>query len=74
MNRNWVSDMERQRFPKDERDKADELFRAIGMDPEIYMPYARAQVVRVNAPSRADDQAECGHANNHPHNDRSQAS
>lgn len=41
--------MERERFSKEQRDKADELFRAIGMDPDIYMPYARAQVVRADA-------------------------
>lgn len=53
--RNWVSEVERARFSDEERRKADDLFRAIGIDPEIYMNFARAQVERTHAAFETDD-------------------
>ncbi|KPQ10159.1 MAG: hypothetical protein HLUCCO17_12000 [Saliniramus fredricksonii] len=66
--RNWVSEVERDRFSDEERRRADDLFRAIGIDPDVYRSFARAQVERTHAAFETD--------NNHSRNaeDGTQAS
>ena len=43
---NWVTQSEHSRFTPEQRAQADMLFQSIGIDPDVYMQYARAQVVR----------------------------
>lgn len=43
---NWVSRTEIERFSPEQLAKSDMLFYSIGIDPDIYLAYARAQVVR----------------------------
>lgn len=44
--KNWVSETERERFTEQQIQESDALFRAIGIDPDVYLEFARAQVVR----------------------------
>jgi hypothetical protein len=46
MRKNWVSETERERFTEQQVRESDALFRAIGIDPDVYLNFARAQVVR----------------------------
>lgn len=42
----WVQQAECSRFTPEQKADADVLFRSIGIDPDLYMAYARAQIVR----------------------------
>lgn len=53
--KNWVSEVEQDRFSDKERENADNLFRAIGIDPDVYMDFARAQVERTHAAFETDN-------------------
>ena len=43
----WVSRAECERFTPEQKAEADVLFMKIGIDPDLYLDFARAQVVRV---------------------------
>ena len=42
----WVQRTECERFTPEEKARGDVLFKEIGIDPDLYLDYARAQVVR----------------------------
>ena len=44
--KNWVSETERERFTEEQIQQSNTVFRAIGIDPDRYLDFARAQVVR----------------------------
>lgn len=63
--KNWVSETERERFTEKQIQESDALFRAIGIDPDRYLDFARAQVVRPYAAfeaNNAGDGVESAHA------------
>ena len=45
----WIQRAECERFTPEERARADVLFKEIGIDPDLYLEYARAQVVRTHS-------------------------
>lgn len=45
---NWVSKIEAERFSPEQLAESDMLLYSIGIDPDVYLDYARAQVVRTH--------------------------
>lgn len=44
----WIAQADCERFTPEQRARADVLFKKLGIDPDVYMSYARAQVIRAS--------------------------
>jgi len=71
--KNWVSETERERFTEEQIRESDQLFRAIGIDPDRYLAFARAQVVRPYAAFETKNTSDDGDRPHKTRADRSQA-
>lgn len=71
--KNWVSETERERFTEEQIRESDQLFRAIGIDPDRYLAFARAQVVRPYAAFETNNAGDDGDRPRKTRADRSQA-